>query len=328
MKKHLILALKIAISVALLGYIATKLDWSALFDTAGSMAWWGLPLATVLLLVTLYLGTVRWAILLRTHHPEYHANRLFRPYLIAALFNNVLPSSTGGDLIRSFYIYRFSGDAVSAVSPVVTERVIGLVVLIAINVLAIYFTDSIAIVSAGLWSPLLIILAGAIGALVLVAIPATYWPLHRLLERLARFRLVAVLLRMGEATHGYLKKPGILLSVLFFSVAAQMLAVVIYLVLAKALGIEIGFTALLVVVPLGLIMASLPISLGGIGVRELTVAALLTRFGISEHDAAALALLFIPVVILGSMPGLYFYLTGAESRELARGASSNRLNTA
>jgi hypothetical protein len=328
LKKYLLLALKILISLALLGYIVIELDWSALIETAGTMAWWGLPLATLTLLVTLYLGTVRWAVLLRTHHPEYHTNSLFRPYLIAALFNNVLPSSTGGDLIRSFYIYRYSRDAVCAVSPVITERVLGLVVLVGINVLAIYFTGAIRVVSAGLWSTLLILLAVAVTVLGLTAIPATYWPLHRLLERLARFRVITVLLRIGEATHGYLRQPGILLALLVYSVAAQMLAIMIYLVLSRALSVEISFTALLVVVPLGLIMASLPISLGGIGVRELTVVTLLTRFGVNEHDAAAVALFFIPVVVLGSLPGLYYYLTGADSKEIMRGASSGKLDSA
>ena len=327
MKKRILLALKVFTSLALLGYIATRLDWSALIGTAGSMAWWGLPLATLTLLVTLYLGTVRWAVLLRMHHPEYTANRLFRPYLIAALFNNVLPSSTGGDLIRSFYIYRYSSDAVSAMSPIITERVIGLVVMIAINVLAVWITGSIPIITAGLWSTLLIILTAAVMALVLVAIPATYWPLHRLLERLARFRVIALLLRIGEATHNYLKSPAALLPVVIYSVAAQLLAIVIYLILAEALDINIDFPALLVVVPLGLIMASLPISLGGIGVRELTVVTLLVRFGIDEHDAAAMALFFIPVVILASLPGLYFYLTGADARALTRGASTAKLGS-
>jgi hypothetical protein len=75
------------------------------------------PGATAALLGALYTGTIRWTILLRTHNPEYRVNRLFRPYLIAALFNNVMTSSTGGDLIRSYYIYRHSRDAVSAISP-------------------------------------------------------------------------------------------------------------------------------------------------------------------------------------------------------------------
>ncbi|HBE92782.1 MAG TPA: hypothetical protein DDW55_09730, partial [Gammaproteobacteria bacterium] len=154
-----------------------------------------------------------------------------------------------------------------------SERVIGLVVMIGINVLAIYFTGSIKVVTAGLWSTLLIALAGSIAVLTLIAIPATYWPIHRQLERLARFRIVAILLRMGESTHGYLTKPGIVFAQLALSVAAQLLAILIYQILAVALDIDISFEVLLVVVPLALIMASLPISIGGMGVREITAVA-------------------------------------------------------
>jgi uncharacterized protein (TIRG00374 family) len=325
LKKHLILAVKILVSLALLAYIFAQLDWTALIDKAGTIAWWGLPLATAALLAALYTSTIRWTILLRTHHPEYRINTLFRPYLIAALFSNVMPSSTGGDLIRSYYIYRYSRDAVSAISPVISERVIGLVILIALNVMAIYFTDSIGIVHAGVWSTLLIVLGVSLAALTLIAIPATYWPLHRLLEKLSRFRIVQVLLRIGESTHGYLTRPGIVIAQVVFSLAGQFLAIMVYQILALALDIHISFEALLVVVPLAFIMASLPISIGGMGVRELTAVALFTRFGIGDTDAAAVALFFIPVVILASLPGLYFYLTSTDSKELMQGASSGKL---
>ena len=74
-----------------------------------------------------------------------------------------------------------------------------------------------------------------------------------------------------------------------------------------------------------MIIASLPISIGGMGVRELAAVALFIRFGISETDAAAVALFFIPVVILASLLGLYFYLTGSDSKELMQEASSGKL---
>ena len=326
MKKHLLLASKIAISLGLLAYLLLQLDWPALLDKAAGLAWWTLPLAISVLLLTLYIGTLRWAVLLRTHYTTFSTPLLFRHYLVATLFNNILPTATGGDLVRSFYIYRYNRDAVCAVSPIVTERVIGLVVLLAINVAVIYLTDSVAIVSTALWSTLTLVLAGAIAALTLIALPASYWPLHRMLERLARFRIIGFILRMGEATHGYLKHPATLLIVILYSAGAQLLAVLVYFILAKGLGVDISIQVILVVIPLAFMAAALPISIGGMGVRELATVGLLVRFGLAESDAAAVALFYIPVLLLASLPGLYIYLSQSSNRHILREAEESRLN--
>ena len=69
--------------------------------------------------------------------------------------------------------------------------------------------------------------------------------------------------------------------------------------------------------------SALPISIGGMGVRELAAVGLFTRFGVDATDAAAIALIFIPVVILASLPGLYYYLRYKDSRLLAQSAGDS-----
>ena len=170
------------------------------------------------------------------------------------------------------------------------------------------------------------ILAGAITVLTLIALPATYWPLHKMLERLARFRLIGFILRMSEATHGYLKHPATLLIIVLYSAAAQLFAVLVYYILAKGLGVDISIQIILVVVPLAFMAAALPISIGGMGVRELATVGLLMRFGIAENDAAAVALFYIPVLLLASLPGLYIYLSESSNRTLLKEAEESRIS--
>ena len=95
---------------------------------------------------------------------------------------------------------------------------------------------------------------------------------------------------MGEATDGYLKIWSYLFGILIYSVVAQMLTLFVYFVLAKGLGVDVSIQIILVVIPLAFMAAALPISIGGMGVRELATVGLLMRFGIAENDAAAIAL--------------------------------------
>jgi len=131
---------------------------------------------------------------------------------------------------------------------------------------------------------------------------------------------------MGEATHGYLKHPATIIIILFYSVLAQLFAVMVYYVLAIGLGVDISMQVILVVIPLAFMAAALPISIGGMGVRELATVGLLMRFGIAENDAAAIALTFIPVILLASLPGLYIYLSQSSNRTLLKEAEESKLN--
>jgi uncharacterized protein (TIRG00374 family) len=164
-----------------------------------------------------------------------------------------------------------------------------------------------------------------ISVLLLIALPRTYWPIHRQLERLAAYRVIAFLLRMGEATHGYLKRPSTLIGMILYSVIAQLLAVASYSVIAAGMNIDVPANVMLVVIPLALMVAALPVSIGGIGVRELAAAHLFVRFGIGETDAAAIALLFIPVLLIASLPGLYIFLTESGERKILQEAEQSRI---
>jgi uncharacterized membrane protein YbhN (UPF0104 family) len=92
------------------------------------------------------------------------------------------------------------------------------------------------------------------------------------------------------------------------------------------LGVDVSIQVILVVIPLAFMAAALPISIGGMGVRELATVGLLMRFGIAESDAAAIALMYIPVLLLASMPGLYIYLSQSSNRTILKEAEESRLN--
>ena len=65
--------------------------------------------------------------------------------------------------------------------------------------------------------------------------------------------------------------------------------------------------------PLAKISAMLPISMGGIGVREVALAVLLGRFGIPFSSAVGLGLLWESVLIAGSGIGGGFYLLSSRN---------------
>jgi len=300
--------LKFVVSIGLLALLAAKLDWREVLDRAALLSWWSLPLATAIQMLVWAMANTRWWLLLRTHGRGHTYGHLLRLTYIGAFFNNLLPSSTGGDLFRMYHIYRQGHGTAIAVSPIVTERVIGLLSMIALATVSIlHFSHDTAVFNA-LRALLPWLLACGMTGVAIVAFPATYYLFHRFLERWRRFKPVAGLLGMTEAAHTYLRRPYALLALVVLSLGLQGLQILIFLILGAGVDAGLAPEQYLFIVPIVLVAASIPVSVGGLGVREAAAVTLFTAAGMSAENAAAVSLLFIPVLLLSGLPGLWFFL--------------------
>ena len=130
---------KITVSVGLLALLVYTLDIARILDNLREVRWWAIPLAVTLQLLLFALANVRWWVLLNYHACGYRPATLLAPYFIGVFFNNVLPSMLGGSLFRMYYIYHDNHDAAVAVSPVITERLLGFVAMISMAGVVVQF---------------------------------------------------------------------------------------------------------------------------------------------------------------------------------------------
>ncbi len=87
--------------------------------------------------------------------------------------------------------------------------------------------------------------------------------------------------------------------------------------LGRGLGIDIGFSYYLAVMPIGILVILLPISIGGFGVAQGVIVWLLRPVGVPEPQSLALSTLFVLTGLLSTLPGALRYL-----RSRARGVAS------
>ncbi|HSH43783.1 MAG TPA: lysylphosphatidylglycerol synthase transmembrane domain-containing protein, partial [Arenicellales bacterium] len=254
------------------------------------------------------MSNFRWWLLLRTHSLGHAFGDLLKPTFIGAFFNNLLPSSTGGDLFRMYHVYRQGHGAAAAVSPIVTERAVGLLCMVALATAAAFrFGDGTPFFH-GLRTVLSWLLAAGVAGITIATIPSTYYVFHRFLERWAGFRPVDALMDITEAIHTYLARPWLLVILVAVSLALQGLQIVIFLILGTGLEAGLATSQYVYIVPIVLVAASIPVTVGGLGVREAAAVTLFTAAGMSQEHAAAVSLLFIPVLVLSGLPGLWFFL--------------------
>lgn len=101
-------------------------------------------------------------------------------------------------------------------------------------------------------------------------------------------------------------RPSRLLGVVGLSLVSTFCIVMCYFYLARSMELELEIRTLSIVVPLSFFAASLPISVGGLGVRESAVIFLLSLFNVGTNQGVELNILYLLTLILVTAPGAIF----------------------
>jgi len=290
--KKIFFLLRLVVSLGILVYLVTVFDWERVAEVMGRVRLWYVWPAPLLLAIALYFGGVRWSILLPYFGVRLKANKAFLYYLIGSFYGNVLPGVIGGDAVRIGICAAVKRRSVADMTAsVLIERVCGVLALLVVGTLAT------VLLSPGLRS--------ALGPSVMMLIPVLAGvSLIFLLSGYLFGRVLVTWLKNVSGRHnkiaetvlriiGYTRKiPPVRMTVVFLlSALFQFADILASFFLARAVNIDVPLLLFLAIFPIVYILTVLPISLGGLGVREGTLAYLLTRVGVLPSDAVMLSFL-------------------------------------
>jgi len=113
----------------------------------------------------------------------------------------------------------------------------------------------------------------------------------------------AALLRLSTALGSVARlSPAALASIFGISILAQLPGIVVFAVLGQGLGLPVSLVAMGWIRSVVVLITVIPLSIGGLGVREGALVFTLAAFGVPAHDALALSILIFATTILA--PGL------------------------
>ena len=118
---------------------------------------------------------------------------------------------------------------------------------------------------------------------------------------------------MIDDLYQYQISKHVVLKVSLMSIAAAFLEISAFWLASKSLGMDYSFYIFIISIPLIIIISALPISLGGFLARESSGLYLLNMLGIEMIHASSIIILFIPILLFSSIPGVYFYLSLSHS---------------
>jgi len=230
---------------------------------------------------------------------------------IGLFFNVCLPGSTGGDALRIYYGSRGNEGRRTEVATIfVFDRVIGLFALLLWPLLAAPLFPGLI-----LGNPVLRGLLGAsavtaavIGLLFFIAgspgvrgSAAAAWVMTRLPGR-------GYLRTVLDTLAAFRGRPGTVAAGLGISVLAHTIAIGVALLVAHATAPAGAAWEMSLLIPLGSIANTVPLTPGGLGVGEAAFNHLFTLAGLSGGAETMLGFRVLMAVV--SLPGLVFYLLG------------------
>lgn len=265
---------------------------------------WIFLAVTVCHFVEYLLLAFRWQLLLRTHGLDPGFMEAVRLTWIGSLTNNVLPSSTGGDLVKGWCIFRRTpGKRIPAVMTVFIDRVIGLISLLGIGTVAVLLQTSrpeLAHISRIASTVLLAVLLGA-----MAFFSGRLRRLLRVAEIVDRLPMGRQLKHLDDSVFHYRGHAPVVgwcaaISVLVHS----MLFLSIYF-LSVAIGLSISVVDFFIFLPIIFLFAAVVPSIAGLGVLEGSFAHFfsLPGIGATPSSAVALCVLYRIVVLLCALPG-------------------------
>jgi hypothetical protein len=277
------------IGVVALALVVIKCDARGLIEaiTATRVAY--LPFAVAASFVVTWLMAYRWGAILSVRGNGIKTSRLFVYYLIAIFFMSFVPGGgVSGDVARLIYVNRELHDKAFVLSTLVYERLVGLFTLLLIGLAATITTrtfgqaERVILVGESLLALAFIVTASLMSGYVSSRLARL---INSLSARLKAERVGRAAARTLEAISELRRFRWMLFRTIALSVAIRVVWSAGCFIVAQAMGLPLGLPIVFAFISLVDLIRMLPISIGGLGVREWVVIVLFASAGISREQA-------------------------------------------
>lgn len=293
MKKNLLVAAKITVSVSLLAYLISIVDINSTLARFRDIKIGYAVIAFFISISMVMLSALKWKVILKSDGQDTHYGKLLQSYYIGNFLGLFLPSSFGGDIYRVYALSSAGKQVGKVTSSVLFDRLTGLAALLSIAIFGY-----ISLPGGEYDLALIAIYITGISAFFLVTSRRTITRLET--HNRIMLKYLAAMLTSFRSYRIDLHHFWKIIAIAFLF---QFLIVVNNKLYTLALSIDIPFTQLLVIIPLVFLTEVLPISINGAGVRDSAFVFFFVMIGHTKEEGLAVGLLVIAMRYIGGLVG-------------------------
>ena len=295
------IAIKCLVTALLLWVAFRTVDIAAVVSLLSSLnPWWALVALLLTGLIILFDATLLSSVIrLFSRRMPFGTAMLYS--VVGWFFSNVAPSTVGGDIFRGVQLSRVGMPVGTAVRIILAVRVLSFITLV--GVIAAGLPIALELLKEPRDELLMItLLASGIGVIAALFVLAH---IRLRVPRLERWAFFQKLLTVAGDFRLLLTPSHGIASAWAAALAQHLLRVGVLAALATGLGLDIPLATLFAFATAALLMAMVPISFGGWGIREIAFVYLLGAAGVSAEAALSLSIAFgllrVPMGVIGGL---------------------------
>jgi uncharacterized membrane protein YbhN (UPF0104 family) len=296
--------LKLAITLALLAYLLRKVEIAPVLARVRAIAPAAAAGAEAILLAQLGLLALRWQLVNRIVEAPMRLSQVLRLTAVGHFFNQLLPSGFAGDAARAWLAAREGVKLGPAVRAIVSDRVIGLLLLVVMVGVACFAWPALVArepPGRAVFRGIALLGVGGLAAFLLIGERFAAW-LRRRRATEPPGRL------LGDLHRVLFRSRGASAAIVTLAVGVQVCNVVAVQLCAAGMHVGLRFDAALAIVPAVMLASLAPVSFAGWGVREGAMIVGLGLAGIAAADALAVSVAFGFLQVVLGVPGAALWL--------------------
>lgn len=306
-RKKFFFLIRLCLSCAIFAYLISLIDFERLLFVISRLHIEYTWQAFFLLLLTNLCVSIRWSMLLHHFHIKQSIYDSWRYYMIGGFYSIILPGAIGGDIVRlGLSCKQHSNRKTLLTSSIFFERSCGIMVIMIIATVSMMLFPVVLSQERAI-AHLLPVFALTTLTLFMLSFLILKTSPPRWFENTDTFNIFKqkILTLLGNFRNLPIR---MLLLFLLMSTLAHFFDILGSFYLARALQIEQPFTMFLLIMPLVYILTILPISIGGIGVREGVLTFFLVKVDVLASDAVLLSFAIYVNRILVGLIGCFFQI--------------------
>lgn len=318
MNKWISLILRMTVFTASIIFLINKVDFIYLFNNIlTKIPIWILILAILLSLFGIWLNGIRWKASNTDNTFQISNWNYFHYMMVSTSFNLVMPGALGGDVIKAAWVGTdLKVNRARNVLSIFFDRLIGMFSILILGLLSFLFSPLILI-------NIKIIVWFSVAFLIVIFILLVWYIKKESFSVLINrwkskkkifFSIKKVIIIFQDIIRVYIKRPKIILYTLSLSFIMHFSLFIINYTIAQFLDIKISFLDISLVTCMVWLITAIPISISGIGIREISFISILGYYGVSVEVATGLSLYGFLIRLIIGLVALPFVLMTKRKR--------------
>lgn len=296
MNKKIAVLLKLIVSLGLIIFLISQVDFKGIINILKNVDITMVIYAMILLTIQVFIAAIRWQFVLKCQKIMLEYKNTMQILWSGLFFNQAMPSSVGGDVIRGYYLKKQGITLGRATLGVLMDRLFGmagLVVVVVVSLPLLFELINDPIARSG------VLFIALSTSLALFFIFFT----DKLPVNFSHLKVIRGFYSLSQEGRHCIAGHYNGVIILVMSISIHLISVIVVMIIATGLGINVEWSGFLLIIPLVTLMMVVPISIAGWGVREGVMVVGFGYLGVASEAALALSILYGLLILVVALPG-------------------------